>query len=50
MNDFKWVKDRFQFINDFIENCNEDNSEAYFIEVDVQYNENLHNLHNCVPF
>ena len=50
VNDFKWVKDRFQFINDFIENYNEDNSEAYFIEVDVQYHENLHNLHNCVPF
>ena len=50
VNDFKWVKDRFQFINDFIENYNEDNSEGYFIEVDVQYLENLHNLHNCVPF
>ena len=50
VNDFNGVKDRFQFINDFIENYNEDNSEGYFIEVDVQYLENLHNLHNCVPF
>ena len=29
---------------------NEYNDEGYFIEVDVQYPENLHNLHNDLPF
>ena len=37
VNDFKWVED--------ISELNEDLN-----EVDVQYRENLHNLHNDLPF
>ena len=28
----------------------EESNEGYFFEVDVQYPENLHNLHNDLPF
>ena len=33
-----------------MENCNEDRDKGYFLEVDVQYNKQLHNLHNGLPF
>ena len=33
-----------------MESCNHDNDEGYFLEVDVQYLENLNNLHNDLPF
>ena len=29
---------------------NEESEEGYFLEADVQYAENLHNLHNDLPF
>ena len=44
------IKDTSQFNNDFIKNNNEEIDEGYFLEVDVQYPENLHNLHNDLPF
>ena len=43
---FKWVENTSKFSKDFIENYNEDSNEGYFLEVDIQYHENLHNLHN----
>ena len=43
---FKWVEHKSQFNKHFIENYNEDNDEGYFLEVDVQYTERLHDLHN----
>ena len=49
VNDFKWVEDRSQFTKDFMENYNEDKDEGYLLEVDVQYHEKLHNLHNNLP-
>ena len=42
---FKWFQETFQFNEDFIKSYNED-SEEYFLEVDVPYPENLYNLHN----
>ena len=45
-NNFEWIKDTSQFNEDFIKNCNEESDEGYFFEVDVQYPENLHELHN----
>ena len=39
---FKWIKDISQFNEDFIKGC--------FLEVDVQYPENFHGLHNDLPF
>ena len=49
VNDFKWVEDTSQFTKDFMENYNEDKDESYFLEVDVQYHQKLHNLHNDLP-
>ena len=31
-------------------NCNEKSDEGYFLEVDVQYLEKLHELYNYLPF
>ena len=49
-NNFEWVKDIFQFNKCFIKNYNEESNEGYFLEVDVQYIELLHELHNELPF
>ena len=42
----KLVENTSKFSKDFIENYNEDSDEGNFLEVDIQYHENLHNLHN----
>ena len=47
---FKWVDDTSQSSKDFVEQYNEDSDEGYFLEVDLQYLENLHNLHNYLLF
>ena len=44
------IKDTSQFNEDFIKNYNEENGGGYFLEVDVQYLEKLHALHNDLPF
>ena len=41
---FKWVEETSQFSKDFIENYNEDKDIGYFLEVDLQYTEELHEL------
>ena len=38
------------FNEDFIKNYSEENDEEYFSEVDIQYPEKLHELHNYLPF
>ena len=50
VNDFKWVDDIFELNEDFIKSYNDTSDKGYFLEVDVQYPENLHNLHNDLPF
>ena len=35
---------------DFIKTYDEESNEGYFLEVDVQYPEKLHNLHNDLLF
>ena len=50
VNNFKWIKDTYQFNEDFLKNYNEESDERYFLEVDVQYLEKFHNLHNDLPF
>ena len=45
LNNFEWIRDNSQFNEDFI-NYNVENDEEYFLEVDVQYLEKLHELHN----
>ena len=44
LKNFPWMKDTSQFNEDFIKNYNEENDKGYFIEVDVRYNEKLHQL------
>ena len=50
VNNFEWIKDTYQLIEDFIKNYNEESDEGYFLEVDVQYLEQLHEFHNDLPF
>ena len=50
VNKFEWIEDTFQFNEDFINNYNEEGDEGYFLEVDVQYPETLHEIHNDLPF
>ena len=46
LDDFKWVENTSQFNQDFIKSQNEHRDQGYFIEADIQYLEELHNLHN----
>ena len=50
VNKFEWIKNTSQFNEDFIKNDHEESDERYFLEVDVQYPEKLHELHNNLPF
>ena len=50
VNNFEWIKNTFQFNEDFIKGYNEKSDERYVLEVDVQYLETLHELHNDFPF
>ena len=50
VNNFEWIKDTSQFNEDFIKSYNEESNEGYFLEVDVQYLEKLHELDNDLPF
>ena len=50
LNNFECIKHTSQFNEDFIKNYNEESDEGYFLEVDVQYFEKLHYLHNDMPF
>ena len=40
----------FSINKDFIKNYNEEDDEVYFLEIDVQYLEKLHELHNDLQF
>ena len=53
VNNFEWIEDISQFNEDFIAYYNEESDQGYFVKVDVQYREELHdldNLHNDLPF
>ena len=50
VNNFEWIKDISQFNEDFIKNYNDESDEGYFLKVNVQYLENLHELHNDLLF
>ena len=49
VNNFEWIKDTSQFIEDFMKNYNEESDEGYFLEIDVQCLEKLHELQNDLP-
>ena len=46
----KLVKNTSQGNEDSIKNYNKDSDEGYFLEVDIQYPEELHKLHNDLFF
>ena len=50
VNGFKWVENTCQFDEDFIKSYDEESDEEYFLKVDLQYPEKLHELHNDLPF
>ena len=50
VNNFKWVEGTSQFNEDFIESYDEESDEGYFLEVDIQHPEKLHELHNVLLF
>ena len=50
VNKFEWMEDISQFNEDLIKSYNEEIDEGYFLEVDVQYPEKSHELHNDLPF
>ena len=47
---FGWVENISQFDESFIKSYKEESEEGYFLEVDLQYPEKLHKLHNDLPF
>ena len=50
VNNFKWIKDTFEFKEDFIKNYNEESDGGYFLEVEVQYFEKLYEFCSDLPF
>ena len=50
LNNFKWVEDISEFDGIFIKSYNEESDEGYFLEVNVQYPQNVHNFYNDLPF
>ena len=50
VNKFERIEDTSQFNEDFMKNCNEESNAGYFLEVDIQYPEKLHEIHNDLPF
>ena len=49
VNNFEWIEYTYQFNEDFIQKYNEESDEGYFLAVDVQYPEKVHELHNDLP-
>ena len=43
-NGFKWVEDLSQFDEGLRKSYNEKSKEGYFLKLDVQCSENLHNI------
>ena len=50
INKFEWIQNTSEFNEDFIKNYNDGSDGGYFLEVDVQYPEKLHELHDDLPF
>ena len=50
VNNFVWIKDIYQFNEDFIKNYNEEIDEGHFFEVDGQHLKKLRELYNGLPF
>ena len=48
-NKSEWIEDTIQFNEHLIKKYNEESDEEYFLEVDIQYPEKLHEVHNDLP-
>ena len=48
VNNFDWIKDTSKSNEDFIKSFNGESDEEYFLEVDIQYPEKLHELYDNV--
>ena len=49
VKNFKWITDISKFDEGFIKSYNEESDTGYFLEVDVQHPERLHDLYNDLP-
>ena len=49
VNNFQRIEESSQFNEDLTNNYNVESNEKYFVEVNVQYLENLHNIYNDLP-
>ena len=50
VNSFKWKKNVSKFDEDFIKSYDEDSDKGYILEVDVEYQNKLLNLHSDLQF
>ena len=50
VNNFEWIEYTSQLNEDFIKSYDEESDEVYFLQVDLQYLQKLHKLHNDLPF
>ena len=50
VNNFEWIEDTSRSNEDFIKSYKEETDQRYFLEVDLQYPQRLHELHNDLPF
>ena len=50
VNNFQCIKDTSRFNEDIIKYYNEESNEGYFLEVDGQYFQILHEIHNNLLF
>ena len=50
VNNFQRIEESSQFNEDLTNNYNVESNEKYFVEVNVQCLENLHNIYNDLPF
>ena len=49
-NNLEWIKDTSHVSEEFIKNYKEERDEGYFLKVDIQYLEKLHEVHNDLLF
>ena len=50
VRNFKWVRNVSRIDEDFIKNYDEDKDVGLFLNVDVEYPKELHDLHSDLPF
>ena len=47
---FEWKRDMPKYNEGFVKNYDEDINKGFIFKVDVEYSENLHDLHSDLPF